>query len=91
MLEDIAIQPRILLKDTQGLGNVFLLPFWVRYSTKTKELNPEKGDILVQERGPVILGERNPFKLEQEMEAYKKQKKQRKESASGCTEKGFLI
>lgn len=49
----------------------------------------QKWDILVQERGPAILEERNPFKLEQEMEAYKKKK--RKELASGYTEKGFLI
>ena len=83
------LQPRILLEDTQGLGTMFLLPFWVRCSTKTKELNPKKWDILVQERGPAILEERNPFKLEQEMEAYKKKK--RKELASGYTDKGFLI
>ena len=94
MLEDTALQPRILLEDTQGLGNMFLLPFWVRCSTKTKELNSEKWDILVQERGPANLEERNPFdpfKLEQEMEAYKKKKKKRKELASGYTEKDFLI
>ena len=55
MLEDTTLQPRILLEDTQGLGNMFLLPFWVRCSTKTTELNQKKWDILVQERGPAIL------------------------------------